>query len=451
MAKKKTSIFMCSNDNCDYKDHKFFGLCPKCKAGHGEENEFKDENTLTIKGKENTNVFNNYQKRELKKIDEIEKKIVNRYDLNLKQLNQLFGGTDKKGIAENSVVLLSGHPGVGKSTLLLQIIDAISKQGKKCGYFSSEESEIQIKDRYTRLNKKESFYISNDEDMLQILIDSLDLDFMIIDSINTMYIEGYGVPGGVSQVKECTMQLMKHAKNKNKTIIIVGQINGEGDIAGPKTLEHMVDTVLFFEDFDNTQKYKILSSNKNRFGKSNESVIMEMQEDGLHEVLNPSLLFIEDDDETIGASTSLFLKGNRPIFLQIESLISHSNFEKTIIQALGLDQKKLFQLNAVMSKYLDFSSFNKNIFCQVVGGLNITKESNSHLDLSIIASILSSEKNINLNDYIFIGEASLSGKIRKANREDELIKYCNDMGINKKIICKSKGFNKIEDLLSIFE
>lgn len=449
MAKAKTK-FVCDNKQCNHEESRFFGICPSCNSGFGEEVEIAK---VVQKGKVVDADKVKVKKSNLINIKDITSNEVNRIDLGMRQLNNLFGGNEKTGhtgIALNSLTLLSGEPGVGKSTLLLQLLEKVSQQGKKSIYFSAEENEEQVKERYDRLGLKEDFVVRNENNMMQILTDGADFDFLIIDSINTMYIENLGVVGGVSQIKECTMLLMDFAKKQNKTIIIIGQVNGEGDIAGPKTLEHMVDTVLFFENFDDSLKYKILTSNKNRFGKVNETVIMQMEETGLEEIVDPSLLFIEEDTESFGSAMSIFLKGNRPIFIEVESLVQSTTAEKTITQSIGIDQKKLFQINAILNKYLGFKSFEKNIFSNVVGGLNLTREKVSHFDLAVVASILSSEFEKNLNDYIFIGEVSLSGKIRKAQREEDLIKYIKSIGLKKTIICNSEGFTNIKQIETLF-
>jgi len=444
---KSKKEYKCSD--CSHTSKRFFALCPKCKEGFGEETTVKD---IVLKGsssnKSNTQPL---EKSTLVSIKDIDLNQTKRINTNLKQLNNIFGGDEKSpGIALHSINLLSGEPGVGKSTLLLQLLENIQKNNYKSIYFSAEENEEQIKDRYERLNLKEDFIVKNENNILQILKDSEDFDFIIIDSINTMFIEGLGVIGGISQIKEATMLLMNYAKQENKTIILVGQVSKNGDIAGPNTLKHMVDGVFFFEDFDDSKKYKILTSQKNRFGKVNESVILEMGELGLSEIVDPSLMFVDESEDTFGTALSLFLKGNRPIFIEIESLVNDTNSEKNIIQSVGIDQKKLFQLTAILSKYMNFSSFQKNIFTNVVGGFNLVKENNPHLDLSIIASILSSENQVNISKYLFIGEVSLSGKIRKSSRETELLKYCKDIGIDKEIISNTTGYNHISDILKLF-
>ena len=443
MAKK--TLYKCNS--CEHTSTKFFGICPKCD-GMGEEVEV--QNTV-IKGTNKNSLSDEFIKINRPIISDILDTDIQRLDTGLHQLNILFGGDNNTyGIAKNSLSILSGSPGIGKSTLLLQLIHNITKiNNLKSIYFSAEEQVEQLKARYDRLKLDSNFAVANENNMIQIIKDCEDYDFIILDSINTMYIDGLGVIGGISQIKECTMQLMNFAKKQNKTIIIVGQISKDGALAGPKILEHMADSLFFFENFDGTTRYKILNSLKNRFGRTDESVIYEMGESGMQEIADPSLLFIEDDPDTFGTATSIFFKGNRPIFVEIESLVNDTESEKNIVQSTGVDQKKLFLLTAVIQKYLNIQTYKQNIFLNVVGGLNISKEKSSHVDLAIIASVMSSIKMTNLNDYIFIGEVSLSGKIRKAQREDEIIQYVKKMNLNKKIISYSTGFKRIEDLLKI--
>lgn len=459
LAKEKI-IYVCSNDECDYQKSISFGLCPKCKNGFGtaqklEKNIIKKSikpSTIGSVATSNKEYIKNKEKstlQELKKMKNISGK---RIDTGFHELNLLFGGSEKNiGITKDSLTLISGAPGIGKSTLLAQIIDYISiHEGLKCAYISAEENKEQIKNRALRLNLKSDIVIENESNLLQILVDFEDYDFLIIDSIQTMYIEENGEIGGVSQVKKCTMALLNYAKISNKTIIIVGQVNKDDTISGPKMLEHMVDTVIYFDNYDEQGLYRYTKSIKNRFGQVGEISIFEMKENGLKEISNPSLLFInkdQDNEHKIGSTISIVIDGKKPLFVETQALLVDTNAEKTITQSIGFDNKRIFQILAIISKYLGESVYSKNVFLATTGGIKIK---DTHTDLSIAASILSSVKNKILNKYIFIGELGLSGEIFLAPNEKELIKQAKKFGFNK-IICKTEGYNHIKDLIPLYK
>jgi len=452
MAKIKKNLFYCSNPNCDYPPKtRWFGECPKC-GSISEERE--DTNSMVIKGKE-ISQNNNLYKSKSRKISDITTETAPRIKTGIEQVNTIFGKNsvnDSTGIALGSVNLLSGKPGVGKSTLLLSLIDFISNSGFKALYISGEESEEQIKDRHVRLELNSNVSVLSETNYEKILPDILEHEFIIIDSINTLFIEGNGIVGGVSQIKELTNNITRLSIDHNKTFLIIAQINGAGDIAGPQSLEHMVDAVFFFEDFDDSGTFKIITSQKNRFGKVNETAIFEMTSKGMKEIADPSMLFLEEDEESIGTARSMIFKGNRPILIEIESLVNETQSDKPIIASVGIDQKKVFQIIAILSKYLKFNAFNNNIFSNVVGGINLTKgKVQTQVDLAILASILSSEREININKYIFIGEITLSGKIRKAPQEHIIIEHIKTLMKDKIIISNSTNYKKIEDIIPIFQ
>jgi DNA repair protein RadA/Sms len=447
---KSNTYFVCSNPDCDKEPtKKWFGLCSKCKSPSEE----KEEENILIKGK--TVIKSDKKTHKIsKKMNDIDTEHAVRIDTGITQVNTIFGKNtknNKTGIAIGSLNLLSGHPGVGKSTLLLSIIDNIEKQGIKCLYITGEESETQIKDRAERLELNENISVLAESDYMKILPDIEDHDFIIIDSINTIYIEGVGIVGGISQINEVTTNIMKIAKKQNKTFLLIAQINGQGDIAGPKRLEHMVDAVFFFDDFDDTGIFKIITSEKNRFGKVNETAIFEMTETGMKEIADPSMIFLENTS-SFGTALSLIFKGNRPILIEIESLVSQTQSENTFTAAIGIDQKKVTQLIAVLSKYMKWSSYQKNIFSNVVGGINLTKgKPQTQIDLAIFASILSSDFEKKINDYIFIGEVTLSGNIRKVPKEQILIDHVQALMKDKKVISNSTGYKNVSQLTDLFK
>lgn len=443
MAKKNKSIFKCNN--CGYKSNNFFGICPQCKDGVGEEIE---ETTIIVDKKGNNitaSINKKYSKTSRKSIKDVYQDENERINTGLKQLNSLFGSSNINsniisGIAKNSLVLLSGEPGVGKSTLLLQIIDFLSLNKMKCAYISGEESSGQIKNRYLRMGCKGDFDIDNNTDVFNIITNYENHDFLIIDSINTAYVEGAGVIGGTSQLKEATLQLMNFAKNKGKTIFLVGQITKDGDIAGPKALEHLVDTVLYLENFDENHQYKCLNSYKNRFGMSNEMVMFEMTHLGLKEIENTSFLFVEKHERRVGTSLTLIYDRNKPIFIEIESLIIEKPIEKGFIQSVSLNNKRLMKVLAILQNHCKIFLYDKIIFVDVIGGIKIDSPSIEYaIAMSIISSYYKEKK-----EGVFIGELGLDGSIRKVMYEDKLIEECKKSGF-KKIHSNKSGDNTIID------
>jgi len=444
MAKLKFE-YICNS--CDYTSRKIFGICPECNSGLGEKRAIK-EDKIIIKGKEvSLNDFENLGT----KYDILSVDINNfkRIDTGFDFLNNVFGGVDNnKGITPSSLNVFWGRPGIGKSTLLLQIIDKLSSH-LNCFYLTAEESKEQVKDRHNRLGLKNNFEISETHNTLEIKDLTKDSDFIIIDSINTLYLPDSGVIGGVSQINANVMFLMDYAKEQKKTIILVGHATKDGDIAGSNFFKHMVDGVFQFIDMEEDGIFRSVESSKNRFGKTDESAIFEMTEKGLVEVSDPSFIFIEDNKDTFGSATSMIIKGNRPIFIDAESLVTSSNTEKKFYNSVGFDSRKFMQILAIISKYLKAPVYQKNVFTNISGGLKISNE--PQVDLAIIASIMSSHKEININDYIFIGEVSLNGSIKKHRMEKKFIEHCKKMKINKKIISNSTGYSHIQDILSIFK
>ena len=412
-------IYVCPK--CGYKSLSKFILCPECKKGIMEEQieETKEKFVSSKKEKEIIKNKKNIKKRKLTRIKDVEINKEERYKLNsFKELNKVFGN----GIMKNSLNLLYGQPGIGKSTLLLQLIDDLSKNTNiKCAYISGEETKEQIKRRYNRLKLNSEFIVDNETNLLQIIEDYEDFDFLIIDSIQTLYLPEAGEKGGVAQIKACTNFLMDFAKNKNKTIILIGQITKDMNMAGPKVLEHMVDAVFEMKFYDKQEVYRYIKSNKNRFGEVGEITIFKMEENGLKEISNPSLLFINNNSKSVGKSFSLILDGKKPIFLEIQSLVIDSYNDKNYIQSLGINQKRLNQINAILIKNLLLKTFSTHIYTQISGGLKV-KETDTHIDLAIAASLISSSEEIVLpNNLLFLGEISLTGEIVNVNNEEKYI------------------------------
>ena len=340
-----------------------------------------------------------------------------------------------------SLVLLGGDPGIGKSTLLLQF--ALSSKSKKILYVSGEESEKQIKMRAERINKSSNHcYILTETSTGNIFqeIEKIDPEIVIIDSIQTLqssYLES--APGSVSQIRECTAELIKFAKETATAVLLIGHINKDGAIAGPKVLEHMVDTVLQFEG-DRNYVYRILRTIKNRFGSASELGVYEMNGSGLREVANPSeILISERDEKTSGVAIAGTIEGARPLLVEIQSLVSSAVYGTPQRSATGFDTRRMNMLLAVLEKKCGFRLGAKDVFLNITGGIKID---DTAIDLAVICSILSSDQDIALDTQIcFAGEVGLSGEIRAVNRIEQRIAEAEKLGYKKIVISKYNKLN----------
>lgn len=422
MAKIKTSFF-CTN--CGYEAPKWYGKCPGCQEYNTMVEELKEK-------KSNDHVFHSIaSKNKPVKINELRIDGTLRTKTAYPELNRVLGG----GIVQGSLVLIGGDPGIGKSTLLLQMSAALS-QDKTVLYVSGEESEQQIKSRADRLNiKSEKLFIFS-ENNLQTISQQVELmkpDFLIIDSIQTIYLDYISsAPGSVSQVRECTAHLMKIAKGQGIPIFIVGHVTKDGAIAGPRILEHMVDTVLYFEG-DHHHTFRILRAVKNRFGSTNEIGVFDMKESGLAEVSNPSGIFIEDRSHGYsGTAIVAAIEGTRPVLVEIQALLAPTAFNNAKRTATGIDQNKLSLLIAVLEKRLGYNLQNQDAYVKVTGGVKLAEPA---CDLAILLSIVSSYRNTPLSPYdVFIGEVGLTGEIRRVARIEERCKEAAKMGFKRAII-----------------
>lgn len=446
---KKSSIFYCQN--CGTSSSKWLGKCPSC----GQWNTFVEERTSKKESKKDGYVSNKTNTPKL--LNEISYSSENRIVTRDKELNRVLGG----GIVPGSLILLGGDPGIGKSTLLLQF--ALSSKSKKILYVSGEESEKQIKMRAERINKNsEHCYILTETSTNNIFqeIEKIQPDILIIDSIQTIhtsYLES--APGSVSQIRECTSELIKFAKETSTAVLLIGHINKDGAIAGPKVLEHMVDTVLQFEG-DRNHVYRILRTIKNRFGSASELGVYEMSGNGLRQVTNPSeILITERDENTSGVAIAGTIEGARPLLVEIQSLVSSAVYGTPQRSTTGFDTRRMNMLLAVLEKRCGFRLGAKDVFLNITGGIKID---DTAIDLAVVCSILSSDQDVPLDNQIcFAGEIGLSGEIRAVNRIDQRISEAEKLGYKKIIISKynkfnSKGFNieivklgKIEEVLRL--
>ena len=454
MAKQQYR-YVCEDEKCGNISNIELGICPKCKSSLLVKEEITN-NSVVSKVVSNSSKKNQEQlkkeyikrgsKQKLSDIKDNEKE--DRFKTSYEELNKVFGGENgNTGITKNSLTLISGMPGIGKSTLLLTIQDDMASLGLKTAYISAEESSLQIKKRARRLKVKNDIVVENEHNLLQILTDYEDYDFLIIDSIQMMMIEGAGDPGGIAQVKACVMALMHYSKTLNKTIIIVGQVTKDDKIAGPRVLEHMVDTVIEFDFYDDQKLYRYTRTIKNRFGQDGLIGIFSMGSTGLIEITNPSLLFINNREKKIGASISMIFESNKPIFVETQALIASTSAEKTITQSIGYDLKRIYQILAIIQIHLKESTYQKNIFIATTGRLKIKE---THSDLSIAAALMSSIKEKPINDYVFLGEIGLTGEIIKAPNEEELIKQSKKYGFDK-VICNTNNYTNISDIIKLFD
>ena len=423
MAKNKT-IFVCSE--CGNESSKWLGKCPACQAW----NSFYEQKIVETKNKE----FKDKTKSIPQKLNSYEAKETLRINTGFNELNRVLGG----GLVKGSLVLLGGEPGIGKSTLILQICDKIKGDGKVL-YVSGEESAEQIKLRADRLNINNEdilFLGETDIDLVNEAIININPKLVIIDSIQTMYSDEItAAAGSVSQVREITSQVMRVCKSKGITTIIIGHVTKDGNIAGPRVLEHMVDTVLYLEG-ERYFSYRILRGVKNRFGSTNEIGMFEMKEEGMCEITNPSdILISERDDNPAGSCIVSSMEGTRPILVELQALTSQTVFGYPKRTANGIDFNRLSLLIAVLEKKAGLNLGSQDVYLNVVGGLKINEPS---IDLGIMMATASSFKNIPIpKDMIIIGEVGLTGEVRRINLIEKRIKEAEKLGFKSCIIPES--------------
>lgn len=425
MAQKSKSVYICSE--CGYETPRWLGQCPNCN----EWNTLNEEIKTVVKesGKKSSLLGSNRAK--AYPLNEITADTGHRYNTGLKELNRVLGG----GLVKGSVVLLSGDPGIGKSTILLQICEYLG-DGLKILYVSGEESAHQIKLRASRLNvstQNLSILCETDAQYICEYILTEKPDVVIIDSVQTMEInELNSSPGSVTQVRESTNLFTRTAKASNIPIFLVGHVNKDGNIAGPKVLEHIVDCVLYFEGDRNTS-YRILRAVKNRFGSTNEIGVFEMLDNGLCEVENPSLMLISGKPQNVsGTCVACLMEGSRPILAEVQSLVTPSGFGNPRRMATGIEYNRMAMLIAVLEKRCGYFLGNMDCYTNVIGGLHIDETA---ADLSIALAIVSSLKDVVVPDKtLAFGEIGLAGEIRSVNNCEQRIKEAAKLGFEKCVI-----------------
>ncbi|AOW21026.1 DNA repair protein RadA [Urechidicola croceus] len=437
MAKTKTTFFC---QNCGSQYAKWIGKCTSCNEWNTivEEVIQKEEKRKwkqTSTPKKNTKAL---------KISEITFNEEDRILTKNNELDRVLGG----GLVKGSMILLGGEPGIGKSTLLLQVALAISK---KVLYVSGEESQNQIKMRAERLENQNSNCLILTETNTQNIFKNIEEtipDLVVIDSIQTLHTEYIDAsPGSISQIRETTAELIKFAKETSTPVILVGHITKDGNIAGPKILEHMVDVVLQFEG-DRNHTYRILRAQKNRFGSTSELGIYEMQSFGLREVQNPSEILISEKDESLsGTAISATLEGMRPLMIEVQALVSTAVYGTPQRSSTGYNIKRLNMLLAVLEKRAGFKLGAKDVFLNITGGISVDDPA---IDLAVVSAILSSNEDEAIpQEFCFAGEIGLSGEIRPVNRVDQRILEAEKLGFKKIFISKFNKFSKKECAINV--
>jgi DNA repair protein RadA/Sms len=407
MAKMKTkTIYSCQN--CGAQFPKWQGKCSECNQWNTVVEETSKAQGIDVRGW--AIGLDKQRKKSVSLNCEIQAEMLERYPTSYKELDRVLGG----GVVPGSFILLGGDPGIGKSTLLMQVAGGLSKAKRKTLYVSSEESISQTAMRAQRLGVKSELVEVASENNLQTILDlanEVKPDILVIDSIQTVYMpEIQSAPGSVSQVRECAGSLMMLAKAKNICIVLIGHVTKDGSIAGPKVLEHMVDTVLSFEG-DTNYQFRLVRSLKNRFGPANQLGVFQMFGSGLQEVDNPSELFLENrEGDAIGATVFACIEGQRPFLCEIQSLVTYTPLNIPRRTTIGLPNNRIHLLTAVIEKYMNVNLSNHDVYVNIVGGLKIEEPAS---DLAILAAMVSSEGNQVLpSKACFFGEIGLTGEVR---------------------------------------
>ncbi len=426
MAKTKTTFFC---QNCGNQSPKWIGKCPAC----GEWNTYVEEVIQKESTKSNIPLLTKTRENSKPKlIKDIEINSEHRINTQNKELNRVLGG----GMVPGSLVLIGGEPGIGKSTLMLQV--ALKMNNQKILYVTGEESGQQIKMRAERVKLNgDHFYILTETSTQSIFnqIEKMEPDVLIIDSIQTLHTDHIeSSAGSISQIRECAAELQKYSKLTQTPVFLIGHITKDGNLAGPKILEHMVDTVLQFEG-DRNHGYRILRSTKNRFGSTSELGIFEMQSSGLREVPNPSEILISQRDEDVsGVTIASTIEGIRPMLIEIQALVSSAAYGTPQRSSTGFDLRRLNMLLAVLEKRSGFRLGTKDVFLNIAGGIKVDDPA---LDLAVVSAVLSSSEDIPIEQKIcFAAEVGLSGEIRPVNRIDQRILEAEKLGFEQIFVSK---------------
>jgi len=425
MAKKKI-LFECQH--CGLTTPKWMGKCTNCGSWDSFI-ELNDHQQEVIKQTKSTSATS----AKAISINKVVEEEVYRFSSHDDELDMVLGG----GVVPGSLTLIGGSPGVGKSTLLLKVGGNIASSGKNVLYVTGEESAGQIKLRANRLKaNQDSLYLLSEIRLEQVLVEleHRDYEFLIIDSIQTLYSEAItSAPGSVTQVRQITFELMRIAKEKDIAIFIIGHITKEGSIAGPRVLEHMVDTVLYFEG-DSSQELRILRGFKNRFGPTSEIGVFEMREEGLVSATDVASRFFNRNSQQAGSALTVIMEGSRPIILEVQALVSESHTPNSKRQATGFDNNRLNMLLALLERKLEIPLSSYDVFINITGGIKITETS---ADLAVLAAIISSFRDrVISKETVFIGEVSLVGDVREVQAMDIRLKEAKMQNITKALVSK---------------
>lgn len=431
MAKSK-SVFICSN--CGNEAAKWIGKCPSC----GEWNTYVEE--VIHKSSRNLSFKSGHAAASPVKINSVRSDALQRIDTKISELNRILGG----GMVPGSLILIGGEPGIGKSTLVLQL--ALILDHLKVLYVSGEESAQQIKMRADRIGgiQNENCYLLGEVLIENIFaqVENVRPGLIIVDSIQTIYSESAeSPPGSVTQVRDCASRFLKFAKESSIPVVLVGHITKDGMLAGPKIMEHIVDVVLLFEG-ESTLSYRVLRSTKNRYGSTSELGIFEMHENGLIEVTNPSeILLSHSGEELSGIATAATIDGNRPFLIEVQALVSTAAYGTPQRSATGFDVRRLNMLLAVLEKRAGFKIAAKDVFLNIAGGIKVADPA---IDLAVISSVISSglDRPV-LNHICFAGEISLSGEVRPVSHIEQRIREAEKLGFRKIVV---SGYNKLKGI-----
>ena len=437
MAKGKNNVFFCQE--CGYESSKWVGQCPACKAWNTMVEEIVDKKS-SVTHRQITEV-------QVAKLNDVQSSSEKRMDTHIEELNRVLGG----GIVPGSLVLVGGDPGSGKSTLLLQTCKSLSDQKIAVLYISGEESLQQIKMRADRIgifSDEMTLLCETNLDLIQGVIEERKPQVVVIDSIQTMFRENVNsAPGSVSQVREATSVLMRLAKEQGIAIFVVGHVTKEGTVAGPRVLEHMVDTVLYFEG-DRYASYRILRAVKNRFGSTNEIGVFEMCQSGLREVPNPSEYMLDGKPKNASGSIVVCtMEGTRPLLVEIQALVCHSAFGMPRRTAAGVDYNRVNLLMAVLEKNVGVRLADQDAYINIAGGMKVSEPAT---DLGLVLAIISSFRNRPIaEDMICFGEVGLSGEVRSVNMVEQRIAEAHKLGFKQCILPKvcMKNIQKPDGML----
>ena len=437
MAKGKNNVFFCQE--CGYESSKWVGQCPACKAWNTMVEEIVDKKS-SVTHRQITEV-------QVAKLNDVQSSSEKRMDTHIEELNRVLGG----GIVPGSLVLVGGDPGIGKSTLLLQTCKSLSDQKIAVLYISGEESLQQIKMRADRIgifSDEMTLLCETNLDLIQGVIEERKPQVVVIDSIQTMFRENVNsAPGSVSQVREATSVLMRLAKEQGIAIFVVGHVTKEGTVAGPRVLEHMVDTVLYFEG-DRYASYRILRAVKNRFGSTNEIGVFEMCQSGLREVPNPSEYMLDGKPKNASGSIVVCtMEGTRPLLVEIQALVCHSAFGMPRRTAAGVDYNRVNLLMAVLEKNVGVRLADQDAYINIAGGMKVSEPAT---DLGLVLAIISSFRNRPIaEDVICFGEVGLSGEVRSVNMVEQRIAEAHKLGFKQCILPKvcMKNIQKQDGML----